>query len=193
MAASHGLYQRTAGRSSGSSCEKPRWSRYARGETLEFDEDGNVKAGPGAEATGEWVDVRDEAPSRNDAEAAKAAIEAIRKGQAPATRGMSNDGGESSSDDEGYEPWEGGGAHPDDIEYPLPGSDASCDACGTVVNRYYHCLDCPEETGLFDLCSECCAAVYLKQGSPRALKVQPPSHPTHSYAQHRMVHVVPNE
>ena len=22
------------------------------------------------------------------------------------------------------------GAHPDDIEYPLPGSDATCDACG---------------------------------------------------------------
>ena len=113
-----------------------------------------------------------------------------------------------------------------EVEYPQPGSVASCDACGSVVNRYYHCLDCPETTGLFDLCSECCvraerlerrtssgahacqlptsssltvllspctqAAVYLKQGTPRALaRAQIPTHPTHLYASHRMAHVVP--
>ena len=43
----------------------------------------------------------------------------------------------------------------EEIEYPLPGSVASCDACGSVVNRYYHCVDCMEhDGGLFDLCSE---------------------------------------
>ena len=28
---------------------------------------------------------------------------------------------------------------PEEAEYPLSGSVASCDACGEVVNRYYHC------------------------------------------------------
>ena len=45
-----------------------------------------------------------------------------------------------------------------EVEYPLPGSVASCDACGEVVSRFYHCSDCREETGLFDLCTACCAA-----------------------------------
>lgn len=81
---------------------------------------------------------------------------------------------------------------PTQMEYPNPGSSATCDACYQVVNRYYHCLDCAEETGLLDLCSECCAAIYLKQGSPRALaRAQMPAHPTHLYATHRMAHVVP--
>ena len=79
----------------------------------------------------------------------------------------------------------------DEIEYPFPGSVASCDACGSVVNRYYHCADCPEETGLFDVCTECCAALYLKQGSPRALSMGMPDHPTHDYKNHRMVHITP--
>ena len=57
------------------------------------------------------------------------------------------------------------GAHPlTEPEYPKPGSSASCDACGTVVNRYYHCMQCPESTGLFDLCTECCGAIYLGKG-----------------------------
>ena len=77
-------------------------------------------------------------------------------------------------------------------EYPNPGSEASCDACNNVVRRYYHCMDCREETGLFDLCTECCAAVYLKQGTPQALaRMNLPSHPTHQYATHRMVQVCP--
>ena len=67
----------------------------------------------------------------------------------------------------------------------------ACDACGSVVNRYYHCADCPEETGLFDVCTECCAALYLKQGSPRALSMGMPDHPTHDYKNHRMVHITP--
>jgi hypothetical protein len=31
----------------------------------------------------------------------------------------------------------------EEIEYPLPGSVAACDACGNVVDRYYHCACCP--------------------------------------------------
>ena len=85
----------------------------------------------------------------------------------------------------------GGGVCGEEIEYPQPGSVASCDACSSVVNRFYHCADCPEETGLFDLCTECCAAIYLRQGSPRALSMPVPQHPTHSYESHRMVHVTP--
>ena len=101
-------------------------------------------------------------PSRRDAAAARAAVEAIRKGQAPpgggigggdAGYGGGGDGGESSSDDE-YGGWEGEGGHPDDIEYPLPGSDASCDACGQCVNKYYHCVQCGVIKG-FDLCEDC--------------------------------------
>ena len=89
--------------------------------------------------------------SRTEAEAARAAIEAVRKGQAPPVSA----GGEASSDDEeGYERWEGGGAHPDDIEYPLPGSEASCDACAQVVDKFYHCVQCGAIHG-FDLCEEC--------------------------------------
>ena len=75
-----------------------------------------------------------------------------------------------------------------EVEYPLPGSVASCDSCGSVVQRFYHCTDCREETGLFDLCTECCAAIYLKQGA-RAQQTQPPDHPTHVYSSHRMVHI----
>ena len=45
-----------------------------------------------------------------------------------------------------------------EIEYPNPGSSASCDGCGTVVERFYHCMNCPEETGLFDLCASCWCA-----------------------------------
>ena len=78
----------------------------------------------------------------------------------------------------------------DEIEYPLPGSTASCDSCGSVVDRYYHCADCLEETGLFDLCTECCAAIYLKQSTPRAMaNARPPNHATHNYSSHRMIHI----
>ena len=78
-------------------------------------------------------------------------------------------------------------------EYPLPGSEGCCDACGEVVTRYYHCSDCPERTGLFDLCTECCAAIYLKKGTPSAMAKSggPPVHPTHNYQTHRMIHVAP--
>ena len=74
-----------------------------------------------------------------------------------------------------------GGAEP---EYPLPGSSASCDACGQVVDRYYHCAECQEHTGLFDLCVRCCGAIYLQGGR----KIP---HPTHDYVSHTMQHVVP--
>ena len=70
-------------------------------------------------------------------------------------------------------------------EYPLPGSSASCDSCGSVVQRYYHCRDCPEETGLFDLCAACCAAVYVQGSIPK------PEHPTHDYNNHQMEQVAP--
>lgn len=74
---------------------------------------------------------------------------------------------------------------PEEIEYPLPGSVASCDSCGAVVDRYYHCADCREETGpLFDLCVRCCGVIYLQGG-------QKLPHPTHNYGTHQMQHVVP--
>lgn len=80
----------------------------------------------------------------------------------------------------------------EEVEYPLPGSSASCDICGEVVTRFYHCSDCREETGLFDLCTMCCAAAYLQQGPPHLLaKVRSFAHPTHVYATHSMVHVTP--
>lgn len=79
------------------------------------------------------------------------------------------------------------------VEYPNPGSEGACDACGEVVTRFYHCTDCPERTGLFDLCTECCAAIYLKKGTPSAMAKSggPPAHPTHNYQTHRMIHVAP--
>ena len=63
--------------------------------------------------------------------------------------------------------------------------------CALVYHsRYYHCANCVEQTGLFDLCTTCCAGIYLKSGmSPR---VQMPMHPTHDYATHEMVHVAPH-
>ena len=81
-----------------------------------------------------------------------------------------------------------GGAVEPEAEYPLPGSTASCDACGEVVNRYYHCQDCQEATGLFDLCVRCCGAIYLKSHGGPPLKID---HPTHDYDTHRMAHVCP--
>ena len=79
-------------------------------------------------------------------------------------------------------------------EYPLPGSNASCDLCGDVVRRFYHCADCKEdEGGLFDLCVPCCGAVYLQQGPPELLqRVRSLSHPTHDVGKHKMVHVTPS-
>jgi len=76
-----------------------------------------------------------------------------------------------------------------EAEYPNPGSVASCDACGEVVSRYYHCANCVEQTGLFDLCTTCCAGIYLKSGMPP--RVQMPVHPTHDYGTHQMLHVAP--
>jgi hypothetical protein len=72
-----------------------------------------------------------------------------------------------------------------EAEYPMPGSSASCDSCGTVVQRYYHCRDCPEDTGLFDLCAACCAACYVQGSIPK------PDHPTHDYNTHQMEQVAP--
>jgi hypothetical protein len=81
-----------------------------------------------------------------------------------------------------------------EAEYPLPGSTASCDLCGDVVNRFYHCAECREEQGgLFDLCVVCCGAVYLKQGKPELLqRARQLRHPTHNFQTHPMVHVTPN-
>ena len=65
-----------------------------------------------------------------------------------------------------------------EIDYPHAGSRASCDLCGQIVNRYYHCLDC-ENDPTFDLCAACCTSVYIKQA-------ERPSHPTHDFQRHRM-------
>jgi len=86
----------------------------------------------------------------------------------------------------------GGSTMAPEPEYPNPGSSASCDCCGEVAYRYYHCTDCREETGLFDLCTECCAAVYLQKGPPQLLaKAKQLQHPTHAFVHHTMQHVVP--
>ena len=82
-------------------------------------------------------------PTMSEAAAARAAIEAIRQGKTPEQPEP------TSSDDEG---WEGG--DPDEIEYPLPGSFASCDSCGQCVDKYYHCVQCGVING-FDLCESC--------------------------------------
>ncbi|EOD34386.1 hypothetical protein EMIHUDRAFT_462583 [Emiliania huxleyi CCMP1516] len=37
-------------------------------------------------------------------------------------------------------------------EYPLPGSQASCDGCASTVRRFYHCVDCGVGDSAFDLC-----------------------------------------
>ena len=79
-----------------------------------------------------------------------------------------------------------------EVPYPQPGSSASCDGCGQVVHRYYHCLDCPEHTGLFDLCVPCCGRIYLQRVQTSEGLMSPRvSHPTHDYSTHRMQHVVP--
>ena len=80
----------------------------------------------------------------------------------------------------------------EEAEYPLPGSIASCDLCGEVVSRFYHCNDCVEETGLFDVCTVCCGALYLQRGTPALLaKARQMRHPTHNFASHSMTHVTP--
>ena len=80
----------------------------------------------------------------------------------------------------------------EEAEYPLPGSSAGCDLCGDTITRYYHCADCREETGLFDLCVVCCGAVYLQQGPPPLLQqARQLRHPTHDFKRHTMVHVTP--
>ena len=98
----------------------------------------------------ETADRCEAVPSREEVAAAKAAIEAVRKGNVPTPPQPES----NSSDEEECGGWEGGSAHPDDIEYPLPGSDASCDGCGQIVNQYYHCVQCGIIDG-FDLCEQC--------------------------------------
>lgn len=114
----------------------------------EGDEAGVSEGGAEAEAP----DGGERSYNKRDTDAAMRAIEAARKGQ---LGGGGDGGGESSSDDEtGEGRWEGGGEHPDDIEYPLPGSDATCDSCQRCINKYYHCVQCGVIKG-FDLCEDC--------------------------------------
>ena len=76
-------------------------------------------------------------------------------------------------------------------EYPLPGCRATCDSCGVVTNRFYHCTQC-NDPDLFDLCPTCCAALYLPAGRrPPGLKVPCINHPTHDLAKHHMELVAP--
>ena len=110
--------------------------------------DGERPAAGDAEAYVAGEDAGRPMPSRSEAAAARAAIEAVRKGEAPEVQPSHTD--PTSSDDEA----EGLGASADEIEYPLPGSYASCDACGQVVDKYYHCVQCGVLEG-FDLCAQC--------------------------------------
>ena len=62
-------------------------------------------------------------------------------------------GGDDDSDsdsDGGTEPFDAN----EEVEYPLPGSEASCDGCGALGRRYYHCVQCGMIDG-FDLCLKC--------------------------------------
>lgn len=42
----------------------------------------------------------------------------------------------------------------EEVEYPLPGSEAMCDQCGSCVFKYWHCVQCGTIEG-FDLCQAC--------------------------------------
>jgi len=73
-----------------------------------------------------------------------------------------------------------------EAEYPFPGSRATCDGCGDIVMRFYHCVDC-HDPEVFDLCAKCCAAVYLPASKrPPSLVVPHIEHPTHDLQSHRM-------
>ena len=153
----------------------------AQGRSVQLTSRDALEAGPAAEeedgegnASGERREMStSRLPSRRDAAAARAAIEAVRKGEAPTLSAEQNDshlsgggdgggygddyaggGGDYSSDDDEHGGWEGEGKDPNEIDYPLPGSYASCDACGQCVDRYYHCVQCGVIQG-FDLCEEC--------------------------------------
>ena len=81
------------------------------------------------------------------------------------------------------------------VAYPLPGSSATCDGCGKVIWRYYHCVDCSEERGsqLFDVCTPCAAELYLPPGSrPQGMPTPRFEHPCHDLRTHRMIQVVPD-
>ena len=106
---------------------------------------------------------------------------------APGTNGPTRgDGG-------GGRPAQGGWQQEEqqEVEYPFPGSSASCDLCGSVVDRFYHCSQCREDQGgLFDVCVVCCGAFYLQQGTPALLQqARQFRHPTHDFQRHAMVHV----
>lgn len=94
----------------------------------------------------------------------------------------------------------GGGGHgeqrssPDaEVPYPQPGSSATCDGCGRVVQRFYHCGKCNEAEGeLFDLCTPCAASLYLPPDRrPPNMFVPTISHPTHDMATHPMIQIEP--
>ena len=80
-------------------------------------------------------------PTPSEAAAARAAIEDVRRGNAPVPKPTvpttapmpSTARMPTSDDDDACEPtWEDGKSHVDEIEYPLPGSEALCDACEQV-------------------------------------------------------------
>jgi len=79
----------------------------------------------------------------------------------------------------------------DEIEYPLPGCRASCDGCGVIVQRFYHCAQCADPD-LVDLCPSCCAGVYLPPDKrPPGLKAPRLEHPTHDFVNHFMELIEP--
>ena len=71
-------------------------------------------------------------------------------------------------------------------EYPFPGCRATCDGCGDIVTRFYHCQVCDDPT-LFDLCTHCCTALYLPASKrPASMRVPHIEHPTHVIDTHAM-------
>ena len=77
-------------------------------------------------------------------------------------------------------------ADDDEVEYPLPGCRATCDGCGVIVTRFYHCTVC-DDPDLYDLCPKCCTAIYLPpEKRPASLIVPQIHHPTHNLETHEM-------
>lgn len=131
-------------------CQSQSWRATRRpapfGGRLQAEEMERLAAERAALLEEETEPLTSQGPTKRDAAAARAAIQAVRKGESLVQAGDAVVGGGSDDD--------GDGDDPDDEPYPMPGSDAMCDGCAAIVNRYYHCVECGILDG-FDLCERC--------------------------------------
>ncbi|KAL1527011.1 hypothetical protein AB1Y20_015699 [Prymnesium parvum] len=86
--------------------------------------------------------------------------------------GEPRDGGEGSSSESSDEAEEEAFDANGEAEYPLPGSEAACDACAACTHRYWHCVQCGVADG-YDLCTSCYAEGTHHEAHTRR-------HPTHT-------------